>query len=68
MTDTSMPPSTGEAKLEDALAHDRVETDPEREPSAPNRDHQPEFVRKDLKDNARLDTASDNDELDQPDR
>ncbi len=69
MTDSALPPSTsvGAAEVDAALAKERLATDPEQEPNAPNREHEQEFVRHDLRDEAALDPASDDDELDQPD-
>jgi hypothetical protein len=69
MTEHGITPSTGvgEEKREDAQAADRIDTDPEQEANAPNREHQQEFVRSDLKDDPASAAPSDNDELDQPD-
>jgi hypothetical protein len=69
MTDSALPPTTSldEEDIEDAQAHERIETDPEQEPNAPNREHQQEFVRHDQRAES-LDPASDDDELDHPDK
>jgi hypothetical protein len=67
MTESARPPATGsEEKLEDARAHERLETDPEQEPNAPNREHQQEFVRHDQRPEG-VGRPSDDDELDRPD-
>ena len=69
MSEAAMPPAdaVGENRPDEAQVNERVDIDPAEEPNAPNRGHQPEYVRHDLKDDSSLDEPSDSDALDRPD-
>jgi hypothetical protein len=69
MSEAAMPPAddVGENRPDEAQVKERVDTDPEQEPNAPNRGHETEYVRHDLKDDSSLDEPSDSDALDRPD-
>jgi hypothetical protein len=69
MTEAAVPPAhnVGENQPDEAQVQERVDLDPEREPNAPNRGHETEYVRHDLKDDSSLDEPSDDDALDRPD-